>query len=206
VGRRHDDRPIERRRSSLQPKIRILVVCEGRKTEPRYIKEFQHHVRNLRVHIEPLGPAGVPVTVVETAISEKRRAEDRAKRERDENLRWDQVWAVFDMDDHPNVDDAKQLAIDNDISLAVSNPCFELWAVLHFVDQRAHIERGKLRAELKKHLPAYDKELDFATVHVGYDDAIQRAQSLDKSAAQTGRPGGNPTTGIYLLTEMIRTR
>jgi RloB-like protein len=160
----------------------------------------------MRVHIEPQGPAGVPLSVVETAISEKRLAEDRAKREGDENLRWDQVWAVFDIDDHPNVDDAKQLASANGISLAVSNPCFELWALLHFADQRAHIERGKLRTELKKHLPAYDKQLDFGKVHAGYDEAVKRARSLDKAATQTGRPGGNPTTGVHMLTEVIRTR
>lgn len=167
MARRDDDRPIKRRGPTRQPKVRILVVCEGKKTEPTYLRQLQHHVRNPRIHIEPQGPAGVPLSVVETAISEKRLAEDRAKRERDENLRWDQVWAVFDMDDHPNVDEARQLASANEISLAVSNPCFELWALLHFVDQRAHIERSNLRAELKKHLPTYDKQLDFAKVHAG---------------------------------------
>lgn len=173
MGRRDDDRPLQRRGPSRQPKVRILVVCEGKKTEPLYLSRFQHHVRNPRVHVEPLGPAGVPLTVVQTAIERRKQAEDEAKRQRDEYLLWDQVWAVFDMDDHPNVADARQLAMANDIRLAVSNPCFELWALLHFADQHAHIERGKLRAALQQHVPGYDKELPFAKLHAGYSEAVR---------------------------------
>lgn len=206
MARRHDDRPIKRRGPSRQPKIRILVVCEGKKTEPGYLKQFQHHVRNPRVHIESLGPAGVPVSVVERAMTERRLADEEARRQRDENLRWDQIWAVFDIDDHPSVAAAKQLAVDNDVALAVSNPCFELWPLLHFSDQRAHIARDKLRSLLLKHLPGYDKELEFAKVHPGYDEAVRRARQLDEDAERADRIGRNPTTGVYLLTEVIRTR
>lgn len=206
MGRRHDDRSIQRRRPTRHPKIRILVVCEGKKTEPLYLRQFQHHVRNPRVHVEPVGPAGVPVTVVRTAIDLRRRAEDEARGQHDENLLWDEVWAVFDMDDHPNVAEAKQLATANDIRLAVSNPCFELWALLHFADHQAHIERGKLRAMLQQHLPGYDKELVFAQLQPGHDEAVRRGRGLDDAAERAGRPGRNPTTGVHVLTEVIRTR
>jgi len=185
---------------------RILVVCEGRKTEPGYFKQFQHHVRNPRLHIQPLGPAGVPVTVVETAIAERARAEQDASQQHDENLRWDEVWAVFDIDDHPEIARAKQRAADHGIRLAISNPCFELWAYLHFAEQTAHVERGKLRGELRKYLPQYDKELAFTKVHAGYDDAVRRARALEAAAASAGRSGRNPTTDVYQLTEVIRTR
>jgi hypothetical protein len=205
MARRHDDRPIKRRGPSRQPKFRILVVCEGKKTEPGYLRQFQHHVRNPRLHIEALGPAGVPLTVVETAIEQRALADEEARRQRDVNLCWDQVWAVFDMDDHPNVAVARQLAAQNDIALAVSNPCFELWAFLHFADQRSHIDRVKLRAALQKHHPGYDKELSFAKVHAGYDEAVERARHLDDDATRAGREGRNPTTGVYRLTEAIRT-
>lgn len=206
MGRRHDDLSIQRRRPSRQPKIRILVVCEGKKTEPLYLRQLQHHLRNPRVHVEPVGPAGVPLTVVQTAIEERRKAETKARSEHDENHLWDEVWAVFDVDDHPNVAEAKQLATANGIYLAVSNPCFELWALLHFADQRAHIERGKLRAMLQQHLPGYDKELVFVKLHPGYDEAVQRARELDDAADRAGRLGRNPTTGVHRLTEIIRTR
>jgi hypothetical protein len=78
--------------------------------------------------------------------------------------------------------------------------------LLHFADQRAHIERGKLRAQLQRHLPGYDKDLAFAKLHSGYDEAVRRARELDEAASHAGSIGGNPTTGVYLLTEVIRTR
>jgi len=206
MARRHDDRSIRRSGPSRQPKVRILVVCEGEKTEPLYLKELQHHVRNQRVHIKPLGIAGVPITVVRTAIDLREQAREEARRLRDDNLLWDQVWAVFDIDDHPHVAEARNLAATHDIRLAISNPCFELWALLHFVDQRGHIGRDKLRPRLQGHLPGYDKELPFASVHAGYGEAVRRARELDGLAEQAGRPGRNPTTGVHLLTEVIRTR
>src|SRR5687767_6298275 len=71
MGRRHDDRPIKRPGPTRPSKHRILIVCEGKTTEPGYFKALQHEVRNPRLHVKAIGPAGVPVTVVETAISEK---------------------------------------------------------------------------------------------------------------------------------------
>ncbi len=206
VSRRgQDDRPIGRRAPSRQPKLRILIVCEGKTTEPGYLKAFQHVVRNPRVHVAVADETGVPRTVVENAIRLREEAENEAIRQRDENLKWDEVWGVFDVDEHPKLDQARQLAIANAISLAVSNPCFELWALLHFQDQRSHLERHKARAALQKHLPGYDKTLDFAKMYPGYTDAVRRARSLGLEADRHGAPERNPTTGVFRLTELIRT-
>jgi hypothetical protein len=180
------------------------VVCEGKKTEPLYLRRFQHEVRNPRVHVETIGAAGVPVSVVETAIDLRAKASQAARREHDDNLLWDQVWAVFDIDDHPNVERAKELARKGGISLAISNPCFELWALLHFVDWRRHIERGRLRQELQRYLPEYGKELNFEAMNSSYDVAVRRAHTLQEDAIAAEAPGRNPTTYVFLLTEVIR--
>jgi hypothetical protein len=148
---------------------------------------------------------GVPRTVVEIAIRLRKEAEHQATRERDENLKWDEVWGVFDVDEHPKLDQARQLADANAIKLAVSNPCFELWALLHFQDQRAHIERHRARAALQRHLPGYDKALDFAKMYPGYADAVRRARALELEADRHGKPERNPTTGVHWLTELIKT-
>lgn len=202
--RRLDDRPIGRRGPIRAPLRRILIVCEGRETERRYFEAFQHAVRNPRVHVEVARETGVPKTVVKEAIALREAAEQEAKRQRDENLRWDEVWGVFDVDDHPSLDEALALAARHEIAVAVSNPCFELWALLHFCDQRGHIERQKLRVALKKYLRGYDKVLDFPRVHVGYADALRRAAGLADRARCDGEPGRNPTTGVPALTESIR--
>ena len=101
--RRLDDRPIGRRGPLRAPLRRILIVCEGRETERRYFEAFQHEVRNPRVHVEIARQTGVPKTVVKDAISLREQASEEARRQRDENLLWDDVWGVFDVDDHPGL-------------------------------------------------------------------------------------------------------
>jgi hypothetical protein len=193
-----------RRASTRDPKRRILIVCEGEATEPGYFKAFQHEVRNRLVHVEVSTETGVPRTVVEIARRLKNEAEVAAKQQHDQNLRWDEVWGVFDVDAHPKLDEARELAKAHAIELAISNPCFELWALLHFQDQRAHIERHKARAALQCYLRGYDKVLDFRAMAPGYPDAARRALELDREAERHNKPGCNPTTGVYRLTESIR--
>lgn len=202
--RRTDDRPIKRRGPMRQPRRRILIVCEGEETEPSYFRAFQHEVRNPCVHVEIADETGVPRTVVEAAQRLKDDADGEATRQRDDNLRYDEVWGVFDIDDHPKINEAQDIARAHGIHLAISNPCFELWALLHFQDQRAHIARDKARRALKRYLPHYDKVLDFEVAHRGYPDAVRRAQELDGQAEQLNEHGRNPSTGVHRLTESIR--
>lgn len=203
--RRHDDRPIGRRGPTQSPKVRILIVCEGQETEHRYFEAFRREARNPRVNVKVANQRGDPLFVVKVAVEMRDDAARAAKRERDENLRWDQVWAVFDVDEHQQLDAAKALAQKEEILLAISNPCFELWALLHFQEQRAHLERRKATEALRKHLPGYDKRLDFTKLHPGYERAAGRAAALDREAARAGEPDRNPTTGVARLTEVIRT-
>lgn len=91
------------------------------------------------------------------------------------------------------------------IDLAISNPCFELWALLHFQEQRAHIERHDAQSRLAVHMPGYDKALDYPKMRDTYRAAVKRSVALDENAARIGRPGANPTTGVHRLTEQIRT-
>jgi hypothetical protein len=202
--RRHDDRPIGRRASTLAPRRRILVVCEGKETEPRYFGELQREVRNPRVHVEIAREGGDPLNIVQAAVALRDSARRDAKRQQDDNLLWDEVWGVFDVDEHRRLAEAKRLAAENGVCLAVSNPCFELWALLHFQDQRAHIERWRVRGALQRHMIGYDKTLDFTKMHTGYQAAVRRANALDREAEQHGDPERNPTTGVPRLTELIR--
>src|ERR1700733_13496047 len=134
---------------------RILIVCEGTKTEPGYFEDLRQRYRSVVEVV--LCQGGVPKTLVERAVEMKKEADSKAAK--DENERYDEVWCVFDIDDHPKIDDAKLQARYNGIRLAISNPCFELWVLLHFQDQRAHISRTQLRAACRKHLPGYEKNL-----------------------------------------------
>ena len=181
-----------------------LIVTEGKVTEPEYLKGFKETTRNSRVHIRVVGGAGVPKTIVESAKELKNKAEKRARREKDDNLLYDKVWCVFDFDEHPNIPDARQMARDNDIELAVSNPCFELWLWLHFADQPGMQHRHDLQSMMKQHIPNYDKHLDYSDYADGYAAAVRRAGRLDADAEADDDEGRNPTTSVWRLTESIR--
>ena len=197
MNRRKD---LRRRRPVRQPYPRILIVCEASKTEPTYFNDLKRAERR-QVELK-IVPAGSPKTVVETAVEMLRDARRQARR--DPFLGYDQVWCVFDIDEHPLVSDAMQQARDNKIELAISNPCFELWALLHFQDQQAHIERDRLREISQNHMTGYDKVLPFPVLFPNIEDAIRRAEELDRLQQLRDTPGANPSTGVYRLVRSIR--
>lgn len=127
-----------------------------------------------------------------------------AKRQHDENLAFDEVWCVCDVDDHPKLSEALVMAKDNGIRLALSNPAFEIWLVLHFRDSPGPQHRNQVAALLKAFLRGYQKDADFVLLAQGYEAAVERARRLDEMAEQEGHPGRNPTTGVWRLTESIR--
>jgi hypothetical protein len=204
VGKRDRERRPARRKPFKESKPIILIVTEGKVTEPEYLDGLARAFKNSRVKIEVVGGAGVPKTIVEAAKDRKKEAEKRARRERDENLLFDEVWCVFDVDEHPNIPDAKQMARDNGIEIAISNPCIELWLWLHFAEQPGMQHRDNMQSMLKQHIPNYDKHAEYSDCAAGYDAAVKRAKQLDKNATADNDDGRNPTTGVWRLTESIR--
>lgn len=204
MGKGNRQRRPARRPPYKEPRPVILVVTEGAVTEPEYLNGFRSTVKNPRVEIHIVPQAGVPRTIVQVARDRKREAEAQARRQADENLRFDEVWCVFDYDEHPNVPNTKKMARDNGIRLAVSNPCIELWLWLHFADQPGMRSRQELHKLIKRHVPNYDKHVDYAHYESGYQSAVRRAARLDEDAAADGEEGRNPSTGMWRLTESIR--
>jgi len=200
---RNRERQSGRRAPFRDPKPKMLVVCEGANTEKEYFEQFAKLHRNSLVDVIVEGGKGVPLTVVRAAKERKEKAISEAKRKDDEFLTYQSVWCVFDVDDHPNVPEARIMAADNGIELAISNPCFELWLLLHHRHCPGELHRHKAQTMLKDHVTSYDKHVNFDDYKDGYEKAVQRAKSLDQLAESMGEPGRNPTTGVYVLTEMI---
>ena len=195
---------LTRRRPFRIPLPRILIVCEGRETEPGYFTALRHDEK-IPIKLDING-GWVPKTVVERAVTLKREAEAEARRRHDDNLRYDQVWCVFDIDEHPGIAEAKQQARDNAISLAISNPCFELWLLLHFQDQRSYISRSAIHHECVKHMPGYGKKVPFEILRPHYAEAVRRSRALnDWQRSRDCAEETNPWTGVHELTELIKT-
>lgn len=204
MNKRDRKRKPARREAFKDPQPLILVVCEGAVTEPEYLRGFRVACRNPRVEIEVVGGKGAPKTLVEFAKAFKLAKQRQAKKEGDENLAYDQVWCVFDIDQHPNVTEARQMAAANSILLAISNPCIELWLLLHFREQPGMQDRSVLQGMMKQFIPGYTKHVNYADYAAGYGDAARRARQLEKNASADNDAGRNPTTGVWRLTENIR--
>lgn len=196
-------RDIRRGKGKIEPRPRILIVCEGSKTEPLYFKDLMNRHRNKLVDLEIIPAGGTPKTIVEKAVALKKREAARAKR--DSVLPYDEVWCVFDIDEHPFVEEAKEQAKANKISVAISNPSFELWVLLHYQMQTAFLSRQDALKRCCQLIPEYAKGTPPVTaLREKYDDAVRNCKSLDKWQAEQGRsPFSNPSTGVYILTERI---
>lgn len=191
---------------------RILIFCEG-KTEAEYFHDIRKSLRLEPNRIVIQDADGTdPLSIVQEACAE-REAHRRERRWVEENSygRGDIAWAVFDGDEHIERDpDTWNQSIDlarrKKIRLAISNPCFELWYLLHYQDQTASLHRDEAHRLLKKHLPRYNKsqalyqkELKEAT-----DRAIQRASQVCANASRN-KVGiyENPCTHVWELVELI---
>ena len=193
---------LRRKRAVFAPAARVVVVTEGALTEPKYLRSFNliHTDNAIRLVIRQ--GIGDPRAVVERAVREKKTLRG------DSLAGQDTVWAVFDRDIHPRFAEAIDLARGNDILLAVSNPCFEIWGVFHYEDFDAPVNRHACQRELARLCPSYGNSGskvfdDSAAIQNGYTDAVARARNSRKRRQEEGDPDGNPSTRVDLLTEHI---
>jgi hypothetical protein len=182
-----------RKKGRRAPYDRILIVCEGSKTEPNYFNEIKQfyklHTANVEVQHSSLGTC--PLQVVKSAEdlflngSSEKGIQKRA---------FEQVYAVFDRDDHNEYFNARDKAgaldekLKNDFNKKVkfkaisSVPCFELWLLLHFEDAQARMHRDVALTRLQKHLPNYTKGATgiYATTKEQVLLAIERVKKLPR--------------------------
>jgi hypothetical protein len=147
-------RALRRKSASRKPKNIVYVLCEGGVTEPDYLREFVRHVDpDKRKVLKVLGGKGVPYTVVQECVA--LRKELRSKN-RHSMASGDQIWAVFDVDEHLRLTEAAEFARVHDVKLAISNPCIELWGLLHAGEVDAPLTRQEAQRKLRDIMPGYD--------------------------------------------------
>lgn len=218
-----DGSPKERQRRDLARKQnrragheRILIVCEGSKTEPHYFGEIRaaHRLHTANVVVQPSQLGTAPLQVVQHARNlfangdKHRHIQPRA---------FEQVFAVFDRDEHPSYFDALHLAASLDGSLRndarqpvrfraiASVPSFELWLLLHYEDIRAPIDRQEVMRRLRQHLPDYAKGAPnvFAATRGQLTAAMAHAEAL--AARFDAHSAPEPFTAVFELVELLTT-
>lgn len=196
------ERAIEWRKSNEL----VLIVCEGEKTEPNYLRGLIRALRigNATINILDTEHGSDPVSVLNAAVAEF---------EKDTSL-YDRVYCVFDRDGHTNYAAALKLAKNHELAkskvlfVAHSVPCFEIWLLLHFkYTTHAYVKAGnkspcdRLISDLKHAglLPNYEKNHKgiYELVSARTGTAIRHAKMLDKYNRGVG--SDNPSTKMHDL-------
>ena len=197
--------PPKRRSSRTQDERRVVrLLTEGRLTEVEYFAKWATEFRNqISVEFDPFH--GSPMSLVKRAVE---LIEDRRRRGSD--VTFDEIWCIFDRDEHPFVDEAIALARQNEIGVGYSNPCFELWFVLHEQDVRRHTERHDMQRLSAKLGLTIGKSLgpdSWPVLRDSWEVAETRAAALDAMHQADGSPTrSNPSTSVAEIVRSIRRR
>jgi hypothetical protein len=108
----------------------------------------------------------------------------------------DKTFLIYDLDLPEML--AKLQKIPN-VTILASNPCFELWFLLHYQEQKSAISTSDCNSKLKEHHKIYKKGIIDAKLKEKlvekHEKALHRATKL--------KINENPSTQIYLLIENL---
>lgn len=192
----------------------VVIAAEGRKTENIYFEAMKATVCASDVHVEILY-RDTNDSSPEHVYKQIRRFTDEYNIEDD-----DQLWIVVDKDkwrDKTLSEVARYCAQNNNLYFCVSNPCFELWLLLHIEDVASYSEEQMEKLATNRKVNSQDtwlkkriKELtghycesdyDAMALLANMDMAIKRAEKLD--VCPTDRWPQGVGTRVYLLVNNI---
>lgn len=210
---------LKRRENFLPQRLLVILACEGKKTERLY---FECFFKILKENLT-LSPASCviaphqhtdPVGVLQDLANFK----DFAGRTfKDYKHRW----IIIDRDEErhkggghtaENFNEAIEKAGKSkpEIKVAWSNPCFELWYLLHFHFHNTAIDRSQIVQKLERAMKAkYDKSQPdmFGLLETHLPRAIKNARRLiDAAKATSGKlvpEKANPATTVHELAELL---
>jgi len=200
---------LERPEPSLIEKPTLLIVCEGKATEPSYFSQFRLSSATIRA----VGTGFNTFSLVKKAVHLASQA------------RYDQVWCVFDKDAFSNADFNRAISLANAhrFGIAYSNQAFEYWILLHLEDhQGGKISRGqyglKINKLLKPYTLSYGKKnnkiiseplfkflngIDEQTQVSRRQLAIDRAKRILKQFGHTSPAQAESSTTVFRLVEEL---
>lgn len=189
-------RPLDRSRVEFKDSLIFIIATEGKITEPQYF----NFLKSNRVQVEVLptiNGESSPQAVLE-------RLNQYAK---DYQLgEGDQLFLVIDKDRWPekNLSDVAKACNDQKYTLALSNPCFELWLHLHHGEIDLELKNCEaICLNIKKINGAYAKNAlnpdDYSLDKI--KNAIELAKKLENG--RTDRWPQELGTHVYKILEEI---
>ncbi|ACE84110.1 RloB family protein [Cellvibrio japonicus] len=200
---------LQRRKATRAPYAKVLIVCEGSKTEPHYFEGLKNHYQLSSTNIEITGESGSsPISVFEYA-------QQRYDQEKLAGDPFDRVYCVFDKDTHSSYQDAcdriEKATPKNTYFSITSVPCFEYWLLLHYRYTTAPYQplpgnsaANQVLSQLKNYFPGYQKGSKniFAELSGQLEFAKNNAQRALAAAIQ--QHTDNPSTKIHELVEFLQ--
>jgi hypothetical protein len=205
---------LKRKSASRSPAERILIVTEGSKTEPLYLKEIRvsHKLSTANVSVHHSGYGTCPLNIVNYALDlfKNGSIEDSVNPKA-----FEKVFVVFDRDEHQKYfsalekvqSNAKKLKNDLrevvELKAIVNVPCFELWLLLHYEEVKAPIHRHEAYQRLKTYLQNYDKGCTdtYSQTRKHYEKAKVNAMKL----SEVNTPWTEPEsyTNVFELVDLL---
>ncbi len=151
------------RRRKLKPVI--LIITEGSQTEPKYFEHFRSRQTNIEIRVvggRTKGGETDYLSLIRKAVEYKAKNQISASN-------GDTVWVIADGDVNYNnsnpitaknalLSKARKMADTKGIHIAISNPCFEFWFLLHFqYTTKFFKDYSSVKAALTTYLPNYEK-------------------------------------------------
>lgn len=205
---------LERQKTERARSSRFLIVCEGTKTEPNYLKELvcDWRIRPQAVKIAP-NDGNSPDRILEYAI--KLYEEDAHNGDS-----FDRVFCVFDRDTHTTFTATVQRIRDlanadppRPFEAITSAPCFEYWLLLHFGYTDAPFHAAGKKSVCDNLIKVLRTKPDFKTYGKGQSGiygllknkittAIEAAKNARAAAATSGQT--DPHTQVDTLVEALQ--
>lgn len=195
-GRSRSFSDYHRKYGNKSPGKVVIIVCEGKETEPNYFNALRQKFRLSTLNIKVVLGQGAPMSLVTRAVVEKKKQDA------------DEVWCVLDTE-NPNENPALVTAITEAnrarINLALSNPSFEYWYFIHFEQSSRPFANGQeMKNALKVHIPDYEES---ANVFSLLDDltpiALLNAETLREHSPDNWSVFPNPSTAVDKLVQII---
>ncbi len=161
----------------------FFVFCEG-ETEEAYVKFLKSRYRI---------PIEIDSKIAGNRITNK--YVNNYKKEKFTHVK-DKTFLLYDLDAPKMLEKLQRI---KDGRLLVSNPCFELWYLLHFKEQKAEIDCRHCVDELAKRSSNYKK----GRISLKLKENLTNRQLKAIHRAEKLKSYNNPSTTVYLLAEAL---
>ena len=205
------EKKLERREKIKEELERIILACEGTVTEKNYFESIFKELMNNR------GIAKTSLVIAKHAHTNPKGVLKDLLNTLEKDDEFEYKWIVIDRDEMrvnggghslEDFNGAISSAEAKGISVAYSNPSFEIWYLLHFEYRNTDIDRDEVIVKLNRYVDyAKNSKTIFGELKENQTIAIGYAKRLEAEYRTGGRDlnpaGDNPSSTVYQLVEQL---